>query len=424
MPAKSAKVLRLIVSQRRRFEKVLGLGAKSDPDKQSRRLMLINLASFSAAMSSATYASVFAFYDPELLMPMIVGNLCVILMYCATPLWHRFGVNAAAIVFTLTAYVSLFLFVVLVGPDSGIQLNYMTAGALAFVIFGSKQLSLIVVLLSLGFVLHLIVMLFFKEPLIDLSDHKPFLGSLYALSASSSMLLVAGVVWYAFQLVNEAEEQSEKLLRNILPDSIAVRLKARPTELIADRFEDASVLFADIVGFTDMCNHMQPNELITLLNEVFSRFDILALKYGVEKIKTIGDSYMAVSGIPIHNGDHAVRMVDLSIEMLDVMKGVSQSHGHHLNLRIGIASGSITAGVIGKAKFSYDVWAPTVNLAARLESSGEAGRIHICNHTKAEIGQGYLTEMAPSRHLKGIGLVTSWFVVERNSEVPKSNESN
>jgi adenylate cyclase len=417
MPAKSSRIIRLFVSQRRRFEKVLGLGAKSDPTRQSRRLMLINLASFSAAMSSATYASVFAFYDHELLMPMIVGNLCVVFIYCATPLWHRFGANAAAIVLTLTAYTSLFLFVMLVGPETGIQLNYMTAGALAFVIFGSKQISLILVLLLLGFALHVIAMLCFEEPLIDLSQHKPFLGSLYALSASSSMFLVAGVVWYAFQLVNEAEEQSEKLLRNILPDSIALRLKAQPTELIADRFEDASVLFADIVGFTDMCNHMPPNDLITLLNDVFSRFDVLALKYGVEKIKTIGDSYMAVSGIPVQNGNHAMRMIDMSTEMLDVMQGVSQSRGYNLKLRIGIASGSITAGVIGKAKFSYDVWAPTVNLAARLESSGEAGRIHICNHTKSVIEQGYETELAPPRELKGIGLVTSWFVVERDDAV-------
>ncbi len=419
MPSKSGNLLSLVISRQQWFERILGFGARSEISKQTRRLTLINLASFSAAISSAAYALVFAIYDYRLLMPMILGNLCVVLLYCLIPLWHRFGINVSAIVFSLTALISLFLFVLLLGPQSGIQLNFMSAGALAFVLFGHKQLGRIAMLLILSLILHLVATLYFERPFIDLSQHHSFLNALYIFSAASNTLLVAAIVWYAFQMVNEAEEQSEKLLRNILPDSIALRLKSHPTELIADRFDNTSVLFADIVGFTDLCNNLPPNALITLLNEVFSQFDLLASKHGVEKIKTIGDSYMAVAGIPVQSSSNAVRVVDLSMEMLRVMKGVAQSSGYDLRLRIGIASGSITAGVIGKAKFTYDVWASTVNLASRLESSGEVDRVHICSLTKKEIESEYKTEIATPRYLKGIGSITSWFVVER-SRTPES----
>jgi adenylate cyclase len=240
------------------------------------------------------------------------------------------------------------------------------------------------------------------------------LEALYAFSAGSSMMIVASIVWYAFQLAADAEQQTERLLLNILPGSVASRLKSKPTELIADRFESASVLFADLVDFTPKCIDMPPKEMVTLLNEVFSRFDVLAIKHRAEKIKTIGDAYMAVTGIPVSFPYHASSMVALAVEMLHELQDVSRCHRVDLKLRIGIATGSITAGVIGKAKFAYDVWSPTVNLASRLESSGESGRIHICNTTKEAIRDAFNTELAPPRALKGIGMTTTWFVVLGN----------
>ncbi len=393
-------------------ERFLNRGIRSNDSQQARRLTLINFACYAAALSSGLYAVIFAFYDLGLLWPMVVGNLLCVSAYLLTPVCKRWSANTAATAFTLIAYTSLFLFGLLLGQESGIQLNFMAAGALGFVLYNASHLQTITGLLFLGLGLHLIIVLYVPHPIIQIGHHQLFLDLLYVFSAGSSMIIVASVVWYAFQLAAEAEERIERLLLNILPESVATRLKINPSELIADRFESASVLFADLVDFTPKCIDMPPKEMVTLLNEIFSRFDALTVKHRSEKIKTIGDAYMAVSGIPVAYPGHAGSIISLAVEMLQVIQEVSQLRRLDLQLRIGIATGSITAGVIGKSKFAYDVWSPTVNLAARLESSGEQGRIHICNATKEKMGDRFFAELAIPRELKGIGLTTSWFVVK------------
>jgi adenylate cyclase len=395
------------------LKRTLDFGANSNDATECRRKTLVNFASYSAALSSGLYAIIFAAYDFGLLWPMVVGNLICVVVYFSTPFWHRWGVNTSATVFTLTAYTSLFVFLRLLGKDSGIHLNFMAASALAFVLYGASQMRTIVVLLLLGLILHLVNVLCMQHPIIPMAPHRRFLDTLYAFSAGSSMLIVASSVCYAFQLAADAEEQSERLLLNILPESIASRLKAHPSELIVDRFEQASVLFADIVDFTPKCIDMSPKEMVALLNEVFCEFDSLTVKHGAEKIKTIGDAYMAATGIPVPFADNAASMVALAIEMLRTIEDVSRRNGMDLEVRIGIATGPITAGVIGTTKFAYDVWSSTVNLASRLESTGEQGRIHICQKTKQAIGDRFDAELASPRELKGIGVTTTWFVAER-----------
>ncbi|MDB6093938.1 MAG: cya [Verrucomicrobia bacterium] len=183
------------------------------------------------------------------------------------------------------------------------------------------------------------------------------------------------------KLLAVEQEKSERLLLNILPASIAGRLK-QGEHTIAERYADVSVLFADLVGFTTLVKHTEAVELVELLNDLFSRYDRIAGRLGLEKIKTIGDCYLVVGGLPEIRADHPSVMAEMALEMLNAMAEFNQARGMQLRLRIGMHTGPVVAGVIGHQKFAYDLWGATVNLASRLQSSGLPNRIHL----SAEMG--------------------------------------
>ncbi|MEG3839980.1 adenylate/guanylate cyclase domain-containing protein [Microcoleus sp. herbarium14] len=209
------------------------------------------------------------------------------------------------------------------------------------------------------------------------------------------------------------QEQSEKLLLNILPKPIAERLKAQQTT-IADSFAEVSVLFADIVGFTELSARMSPTELVKRLNVIFSHFDQLAEKYGVEKIKTIGDAYMVVGGLPTPRNDHAEAIAQMALGMQAKIAKLSAETGEKLAIRIGINSGPVVAGVIGVSKFTYDLWGDTVNVAARMEATGFAGRIQVTDVTYELLKDQYLFERRGVIPVKGKGdMMTYWLLEKR-----------
>jgi adenylate cyclase len=312
---------------------------------------------------------------------------------------------------TATVAVTLFFFVSELGRDSGVQLNYIGAVAIAFVIFGLNHMRIIAAITIVCIVGHIATVYLFPVGRVQWAIDEAFMTQLYVMSATSIMLILGLVVWYAFRVAADAEARSERLLMNIFPETIANRLRMFPDDIIADRFDEASVLFADIVGFTKMSNELEAEELILLLNEIFSAFDAIGAKLHTEKIKTIGDAYMAVSGAPEPVEDHSERILKLAIGMIAEIARVSEAHQMSLDIRIGIAAGPITAGVIGKAKFAYDVWAPTVNLASRLESSGKVGRIQVSSVVYRALKEKYRFEKAEVKDLKGIGQVQSWYYV-------------
>ncbi|GAK56106.1 adenylate/guanylate cyclase [Candidatus Vecturithrix granuli] len=172
------------------------------------------------------------------------------------------------------------------------------------------------------------------------------------------------------------QEKSERLLLNILPKPIAERLKEHH-HIIADVFDETTILFADIVGFTQLCKQIPAEELVTILNTLFSLFDALTDKFGLEKIKTIGDVYMAAAGLPEHQADHADMIAKMALEMCQTMTTYNTTASHPLQLRIGIHSGSVIAGVIGRKKFTYDLCGDTVNTASRVGSHGIPGQIQV-----------------------------------------------
>ena len=206
------------------------------------------------------------------------------------------------------------------------------------------------------------------------------------------------------------QDRAEGLLLNILPRAIADRLKSDPGT-IADQFAEVSILFADVVDFTPRSERLQPTEVVGMLDHLFTHFDLLADRYGVEKIKTIGDAYMVAAGIPTPRPDHARAMALMALDMRDAMR-TADAVGHlGLELRIGINSGPVVAGVIGRKRFLYDLWGDAVNMASRMESHGTPGRIQVTRATYELLADDFEFERRGTIAIKGKGDVETWYLV-------------
>lgn len=213
------------------------------------------------------------------------------------------------------------------------------------------------------------------------------------------------------QLLASAQARSETLLRNVLPGPIAERLHANE-ENIADGFEEVTVLFADIIGFAKFAAERTPKELVIVLNEIFTEFDRLATKHGVEKIKTIGDGYMAAAGLPVPREDHAEIMASFAFDMCVGIASISSRLKTPMHLRIGMHSGPVVAGIVGESKFCYDLWGDTVNFASRMESSGQADAIHVSEACAERLRPWCTLESRGLVDLKGYGPSPTYFLRE------------
>ena len=208
-------------------------------------------------------------------------------------------------------------------------------------------------------------------------------------------------------------ENSERLLLNILPAPIAARLKSGE-QTIADSYQEVTVLFSDVVGFTAMSALISPTELVIELNKLFRRFDALSIKFGVEKIKTIGDAYMAVGGVPEVVSDHAERVADMALAMQLEMDEYNKDAPTPLQIRIGLNTGAVVAGVTGTVKFAYDLWGDAVNIASRMESTGIPGQIQVSESTASQLrDQGFILENRGGVEVKGKGIMNTWMLKRR-----------
>jgi adenylate cyclase len=215
----------------------------------------------------------------------------------------------------------------------------------------------------------------------------------------------------AYRLLRIEQEKGENLLLNILPKEIAAILK-NGNRTIADSFEGASILFADLVGFTPLTAKMAPIDMVNLLNEIFSHFDNLVEKYDLEKIRTIGDSYMVAAGVPRVQKDHAHAIVSMAVEMRDFIQSWPPIEGKKIEFRIGINSGPVVGGVIGRKKFVYDLWGDAVNIASRMESHGVANQIQITAATYHQIKNDFNCTPRGKIEVKGRGEMETWIVVD------------
>jgi guanylate cyclase len=232
------------------------------------------------------------------------------------------------------------------------------------------------------------------------------------------VLNIVGVSFIALLLLvtfargrETAQARVEALLLNILPEEIAERLQAEPNA-IADQFDEASILFADVVDFTPLASRLEAREVVELLDRLFTSFDDLVDRHGIEKIKTIGDCYMVAAGVPRHRADHAQALAYVALEMRECARTcLPNGDGGDLRLRIGISSGPVVAGVIGKRRFLYDLWGDTVNMASRMESHGVPDVIQITRSTWELVRDDFVTEPRGLVEVKGKGEVETWQLV-------------
>ncbi len=262
------------------------------------------------------------------------------------------------------------------------------------------------------------------EPLLNAVQPMPpaFVNLFFVLNVGAVSMIAFILMHYfvdqkelAYRLLNREQDRSEQLLLNVLPREIAVRLK-NGERTIADHHASVSILFADLSGFTPLSAAHPPGVIVGLLNDIYSHIDSLVEKYQVEKIRTIGDSYMVAAGVPTPRPDHAQALARLALEINAYIYDLPLVDGVRLSFRMGINSGPVIAGVIGHKKFVYDVWGDTVNLASRMESQGSPGRIQISSDTYELLKDQFDCEPLGNLEVKGKGEMQTWFLL---GEKPK-----
>jgi adenylate cyclase len=385
------------------------IGTQGYPRPVRRRLAIVNLMAFLIAIFSAIYAVVFALHGMEY-WPLIAANLLLVVAALFVPLAHRINDIAGAILICIAEFIALFFFVRELGHGSGIQINYIIAAAVAFAVCGLERMRLIAAVILAGLALHLAAWFLFPPDAAKIAAPPELLANLYISSAATTFGIIALIVGYAFTVADRARAEADSLLANILPEAIAERLKERPGERVADTVPEASVLFSDLVGFTSLAQQLGAARTVALLDAVVTDFDKLAAAHGVEKIKTIGDGYMAVAGVSRPQADHLLRLARMALLLPELVERLSAAHGVELRIRVGIASGPLMAGVIGSDKFSYDVWGETVNLASRLESHGLPGEIQVSGAVKGALCDSFVFEPRGEIEVKGVGKVATWLL--------------
>ncbi len=402
------------------LERLLSIGIVSTDRDVVRRQRCVNVAVFVASANSASHLIFNAFYDFHGLLPIHVYNAVMIVLPLLIPRLHRFGENVGAMTLALLILVAHMFVVWAMGVASDLHVYYTLAGAFLLLLGVQHWRSFLVV-----FFLYLAALLFaLKFAPID-GFISPEDGQLRELLSTHAMIntiaIPAIVIFYALSALRRAEfelqhqyDRSEALLTAVMPSPIAERLKSGE-ERIADRIETLSVTFADLVGYTESVHRLPPEEVVDFLDRLVRVFDGLSEQYGVEKIKTIGDSYMAAAGFDGRGAEGAVATGRLALAMLEVISRQPPLGGRAPRLRIGIHCGPATAGVIGDTRFSYDVWGDAVNMAARMESSGEPGKIHVSESFRALTLDHFEFVERGITELKGIGAVRGYFLLREKT---------
>ena len=386
-------------------------GTEHYPEKVARRLRAVNIAAWLFALSSALFV-IKRPWDPDKI------TLVIAICSAAVPLLHRFGSLAAPLALLTLYFIQSCRIIFEVGTGDGIYTGFLTAAALSILFLGLEWTWLAAVLAAIGAGLAATLNVVVPHSTGDLSPQALSINFAlnFALNTAISFLVVLYMARQTARAEATAEreqERSETLLRNILPPKIAERLKDRAGAEIADSYPEASVLFIDMAGFTSLAGATTPTVLVQFLNSVYMRFDALVERYGLEKIKTTGDAYMVVGGVPEPLADHAALVAEFALDVRETMTGIVDPLGRPMPVRIGIASGPVVAGVVGKRKFFYDVWGDAVNTASRMESTGEVGRIQVSLATYQLLAGRFNFAERGIVEVRGKGSMQTWFLVGR-----------
>jgi adenylate cyclase len=387
------------------------LGTSRYPPKTRRRLRNINVACYTIAVSCALFALTFWQEDAELFRGAIIVNLEMLVAALLVPFVHRFHEVAGALFMAVILMGGLFGIVALVGRESGVQINFVAASVLAFVILELKRFPFIALIIVSAVILHVVAWVLYADGRVPGEVDPAFLLQLYITTVVTISVIIAVAVFYAFWTAEQAEAETETLLHRVLPVPVAERLKARPNEPISDSFGAAAILFSDLAGFVPIARSLGAAQTVAMLNRLVQEFDRLAAELRVEKIKTIGDAYMAAAIGEHSAAGNAAPLARMALRMQAIADTVGEEFGVDLNLRIGIALGPVMAGVIGSQRFGYDLWGDPVNLAARLETSGEPERIQVSAAFREALGEGFVFEPRGPIDIKGVGREETWFLI-------------
>jgi len=383
--------------------------------KIARRLRAVNISSWCAAFAGYLFA-VFQFADPTPgAWRVALSNLIGATALVAIPLLHRYGSWAAPSGLAAWLYIYIFAVCYQIGTDTGMPMQYLAVASATILLLGTDHTRLIWLFATAAAAMIVALQVLVPHNTGLFSDATVFANFLFGVAVTCGILCY--VVFYAVREAARAEAvaeheyaRSETLLTNILPSSIALRLKDSPEKLIADRYDIVSVLFADMAGFTARASETSPDELILFLNRVFTTFDKMVEQHGLEKIKTTGDAYMVVSGAPTPRADHARALALLALAMREAAAELRDVEGRAVPIRIGMANGPVVAGVVGSHKLFYDVWGDAVNVASRMESTGEAGKIQVSEGIYAQLKDEFEFEVRGPIEVKGKGLMPTWFL--------------
>jgi len=334
------------------------------------------------------------------------------------PRLYRFGELPAPLTFFGVAYLTITVICHQVGTGSGLLVYFVLTGAIVLLVLGIEHLALSAVLAAIAGATAIVLV--FTVPENTGAQPDWVFRATFVITTISAGVVAMATVWYSLResaLAQSAIQseylRSEALLANILPESIAQRLKDPGHQVIADKYDDASILFADIAGYTQRASDTAPADLVRFLDTFYTDLDTLVDHHGLEKVKTSGDSYMVVSGIPHRRADHLEALACLALDLSEAVSGLTDPKGRPVPVRIGLASGPVVAGVVGARKFFYDVWGDAVNVASRMESTDVEGRIQVPHNVYERLRHAYHFEERGEIDIKGKGVMRTWYLTGR-----------
>jgi adenylate cyclase len=396
------------------LDRLVSLGiVSSDPDLV-RRQKVTNLVSYAAFINAVARVVSYFFFEFEAFWFAFSFGTTLAVWALLIHRMHRFGDNVATTALIIWYVTGIFFTTFMFGLQTQAQVFFVLSGVMLF-LFGVENWRLFLFWFAVVFLAMLIVMNY--APAQGAVTDARLLHSMSLQSMITAVSINAIVIFYVLFVLRRTQlellresARADALVSAVLPDSIAARLRAQPENRIADRVEGVSLLFADLAGFTPVAHKEDPEQVVAYLDEFVRTFDLMCETYGVEKIKTIGDAFMAAGGLQGRSRESAVAVGKLALEILKAQERRPLLGGHKLEMRIGIHCGTIIAGLIGETRFSYDLWGDAVNVASRMQSQGVPGRIQVSEEFRVMVADEFEFEDHGTTDLRGIGPVRTYFL--------------
>lgn len=392
------------------FKRLLSVGIVSTDPDVVRRQRCANIGVLAIVGNTLTHLVINSLHNFHGLLPLNIYNIFIIIVPLLIPRLHRYGENAAAIALGFLVLFGHSFVVWSYGRASDVQVYFTMIPSALLLLLGVQHWRLFLTFFALYLAALLIALNYAPVDGWLIPEDEKFRELLSSQAMINTIVINAALVFYALTLFRRADLLNVALIETMMPGPIAERLKAGEPR-IADRIEMLSVMFADLVNFAEAAHDLAPERVVDFLDGLVRACDGLCQQYGVDKIKTIGDSYMAAAGFDGRQGEGAAAIGHLALAMMEAIGQQPPLGGRKLRLRIGIHCGPATAGVIGDTRFSYDVWGDAVNTASRMESHGEPGRIHVSEAFRNLAADRFVFEERGATEIKGIGATRTFVLV-------------